>query len=90
MKFKVGDRVAAAVDHPDNNRHIMKGDAGTVCHVFGIEKRVGVEWDEAVCGHTCGGSCPDGYGWNVNVSDLVPFDGQRVDEERFLEVILWN
>lgn len=86
--FKVGDRVAAAVDHPDNNSHIMKGDEGTVCRVFGGARRVSVEWDEQIGGHSCGGSCPDGYGWNVNVSDLMPFEGHGVDEEKFLEVIL--
>lgn len=52
------------VDNPIDNSSIRAGDTGTVCRTFAMI--VGVEWDHKVYnGHSCAGTCKDGYGWGV-------------------------
>lgn len=72
MKFEVGDRVEAIVDHIADNETLLKGDAGTIVRVWeGGGNTVSVCWDFPIkSGHDCGGYCERGYGWNVHTGDL--------------------
>lgn len=71
MKFEVGDRVEAIIDHIEGNETLFMGDAGTVVKVWDGGNTVGVCWDSPVKGgHECGGYCERGYGWNVHTRNL--------------------
>lgn len=71
MKFEVGDRVEAIVDHIADNETLLKGDTGTIVRVWEGGNTVGVCWDFPIkSGHGCGGYCGRGYGWNVHTGDL--------------------
>lgn len=71
MKFEVGDRVEAILDHIEGNETLLRGDTGTVVRVWEDGNTVGVCWDFPVKGgHECGGYCERGYGWNVHTKDL--------------------
>ena len=72
MYFQVGDRIQAAIDHPDGNKVILCGDCGTV--LVNFDGRLKVQWDKDVGGHTCGGRCENGHGWNVNEGDVMLVD----------------
>lgn len=68
MIFKIGDRVEALVDHICGNSILMRGDTGTVVRINPND--VGVQWDKAINGHSCCGSCIYGYGWFVGPNDI--------------------
>lgn len=67
-RFKEGDRVVRI--RVTNDRNMVEGATGTV--VVSDRYITGVYWDEKppFGGHTCGGKCEDGYGWNVPTRDL--------------------
>ena len=71
-----GDRVVLIEDNPDNNKHLVIGDEGTVCKLWkgnDISIWVDVEWDKSFPeGHNCDGTCEDGHGWKVH-ADLIDF-----------------
>ena len=81
-QFNVGDRVRAAVNHPDGNSYIEHGDIGTV---IGLDDSWDVttyfvEWDKFVGGHTCGGRCRSGYGWNADGEQIeLAEDNQSIE-----------
>ena len=66
--FAVGDRVILLVDHPSGNRHLTAGMHGTVCDISGVG--IGVEWDEEVSQHDCGGMCRMNHGWWVSPREI--------------------
>lgn len=68
LKFKVGDRVRAIKDH-DGNDHIVNQE-GTV--IISGTHDVGVEFDKAVDGHTCGGRGKDFHCWWCTDDVLEP------------------
>lgn len=70
MNFKVGDRVCAVVDFPQENDFLLMGDMGTVVVISEIFPHIGVRWDKECGGHDCKGSCETGYGWYVEGSDI--------------------
>ena len=81
-KFQIGDRVVVATQAPPTPTWLV-GLEGTVVndythrptHVFDY----GVAFDEPLLkltdrrltGHTCGGTCKNGYGWNVDAESLA-------------------
>ena len=66
--FVVGDRVILLVDHPSGNHHLTAGMHGTVCDISSVG--IGVEWDEAVSQHDCGGTCKMHHGWWVSPQNI--------------------
>lgn len=60
-------------DSPDGNDSIKHGDTGTVLGEYD-EDTYYVRWDHYVSGHTCGGRCESGYGWNVYVDSIDILD----------------
>ena len=70
--FSVGDQVVLIKSDGVNNSNIHVGDVGIVCRVLpgyfaGI---YGVDWGHDVDGHSCGGTCVFGNGWNVRGSRI--------------------
>lgn len=61
------------------------------CAVFGASGMIGVRWDKNVQGHSCGGHCEFGHGWNVWPRDLVLIDEEDtdcdIDEDTYLSII---
>lgn len=84
-KYKVGDRVTW------NRPQESKFYPGLVGKVVGVtwcdnyeagveEDLLYVEWKEDVEGHSCAGRCNDGYGWNIWISNVLPYE-EPVDKE---------
>lgn len=88
-EFRVGDRVEAIIDAPDENYSIHAGDLGTVCKAGWI---IGVRWDRPVDnGHDCGGTCEYGYGWNMLTDQIALYEeeaAEDIDEVSFLGIAL--
>ena len=61
-KYHVGDRVKLSMKISDNPM-LTIGSLGTVC--ISGDWVIGVYWDENINGHSCGGHCEMGHGWNV-------------------------
>lgn len=90
MRFKVGDRVEAIVDHPSRSAYIYAGDSGTVREVYDSID-AGVEWDNKFPdGHSCSGHCKEGYGWYVRQREIRPEAriSCDIDETSFLTIAL--
>ena len=81
LDFHIGDVVEALVNGPSGNGRIKAGDIGVVSGDPGNHKghinydQVRVDWGRDVDGHSCGGWCKPGNGWNVNPDQI-----QLVDE----------
>lgn len=68
MKFKVNDLIIVTND--DSMGKELKGHIGRIVsaekhksrYCNGFEK-YGIEFDEYINGHSCGGKCKDGHGW---------------------------
>ena len=71
-KFRVGDAVITTVDHASNNGNLLAGCTGTV--VVAGYSIISVAWDVFVGGHSCGGRCEGGYGWNVYDYEIEHYD----------------
>ena len=69
-KFKVGDRVKCI----RNTWSIpILNEYGTVCNIiedFFGSYVVGINFDKYIDGHSCSGHCKDGYGWNLEPSEI--------------------
>ena len=66
--FNVGDRVEAT----RKIGRIKCGETGTVCaEELDIDKYVRVRWDRNIGGHSCGGHCEQGYGFNLEPGYLT-------------------
>lgn len=69
--FKVGDRVKYVSKEPYDGKSSIIGELGTVVYTEDIdnkyEKRVGVEFDKNINGHTCVGCGKNGHCWHVPV-----------------------
>lgn len=79
--FAIGDRVTATKGNIDNNSLVKKGLGGTVVALDGGRKRVGVQWDVNVGGHSCGTSaCPHGFGWWANPMELSIVESPPIDD----------
>ena len=69
--FKVGDRVKYVSKEPYDGKSSIIGELGTVVYTEDIdskyEKRVGVEFDRNINGHTCVGCGKNGHCWHVPV-----------------------
>lgn len=66
MGFHLGQRVTTAA-----------GKSGTIVNIFydkSSREYCGIAFDEYVSGHSCGGRCEYGYGWNMASIDLIPID----------------
>lgn len=66
-----GMRVVACMDHPGGNPEIPVGLGGTICYVKN-NAFFGVVWDKNVHGHSCGGCCETGFGWEVYPGAIAP------------------
>ena len=59
------------------------GDIGTVLWVpDNVADDIRIRWDNYLDGHTCGGRCEDGHGWNFNpchIGDLIDFYEEAPD-----------
>lgn len=67
MRFKIDDRVVA-IKPFDNNSDII-GKTGTIKRVWNLF--YAVEYDEIIKrGHTCGGLCIQGHGWDTDDKSL--------------------
>ena len=73
-KFKVGDRVACAIDYPDGNIDLVVGCEGTIVGEpfdYCGECWYPVDWDnEFDDGHSCNGNARSGHGWNVSENSI--------------------
>lgn len=78
---KAGDYVVLLVDEPDENRWLHTGDTGVVLRVD-EEEIVMVDWQRDVSGHTCGGMCDSGHGWNVVMSDVSVIHNDFYDDSK--------
>lgn len=87
--FRIGDKVCASVNGPDGNDNIHIGDTGTVCIVSENNIRIGVEWENHVCGHDCDGACEYGFGWWVDNTSIELDELNDVDitDDSLLHVI---
>lgn len=69
--FKVGDRVKYVSEEPYDGKSEIIGEFGTVVYTGEIDdvyvKRVGVEFDKDIDGHTCSGNGKVGHCWHVPV-----------------------
>ena len=78
--FHVGDVVEVLVNSPSGNGRIHAGDIGVVSgnpehHAGHINSgQVRVDWGRDVDGHSCGGWCKSGNGWNVNPDQIQLVD----------------
>lgn len=73
IPFSVGDLVVSIVNHPEGNLDIYIGTTGTVVDIDLGLRIVKVHWDferPSQQAHSCGGRCPDGYGWNVHFNTI--------------------
>ena len=79
-KFKLGDEVVVTafnyeIKDPEISEEVeteLYGNIGTICHdciVSGVEV-YGVNFGRDINGHTCFGTCPDGYGQKINAKYL--------------------
>lgn len=66
-KFKLGDTVKCLHAYCGNER--IKDQIGIVCHIYS-ENEYGINFGKDVDGHTCAGSCINGYGWAVTARCL--------------------
>lgn len=69
--FNVGDRVKYVSKDPYDGNYKIIGKVGTVVDVEELDfdyKRVGVEFDEDVNGHSCDGKGKKNHCWNVPIS----------------------
>lgn len=69
--FNVGDRVKYVSKDPCDGNYKIIGKVGTVVDVEELDfdyKRVGVEFDEDVNGHSCDGKGKKNHCWNVPIS----------------------
>lgn len=75
---------------------LCDGMEGTICDVDGFGNAVGVTWDGLTDGHDCLGTCKDGTGWGVLVSELEkvedftydsPFTLDATNPEKFRRVV---
>lgn len=94
-KFQIGDRVVVTTQTPVAIA-LLSGLEGTVVndytsrptHIFDY----GLAFDEPLWeltgrlkGHTCGGTCEDGYGWNVDAECLsLALPCPKVDTSKLL------
>ena len=75
--FQEGDRVIGT-DAFDGNNDIV-GMPGTIRLVVGTDM-YSVEYDERIqCGHSCGISIQDGYGWFTHAKALAPYEDVPVE-----------
>lgn len=81
MNFKIGDRVCAVVDFPQDNYLLLEGDMGTVVVISEIFPHIGVRWDKECGGHDCKDNCETGYGWYVEESDIISVDTAKTEFE---------
>lgn len=71
-EFRIGDRVICIGDADGNP--MVNGAIGTVIG-FWSSDICSVEYDEDIGGHSLGGKCEDGYGWNTNIRYLQHYEG---------------
>ena len=73
---EVGDLVQA-IGNTGNSNIIPRLTIGTILYVHedGI---LSVEWDSHINGHTCGGRCKRGYGWNVRSRDIEVLESKEI------------
>ena len=77
--FKIGDRVVLVDKKPPgacDNRFLNEGYCGTVVNLNDAldHNWVGVQWDDEIFGHSCGGFAKDGFGWNVHMDAIEHMD----------------
>lgn len=80
--FKVGDRVRCI---KDVENYPSGGKLGTICNV--CSSYIGVAFDEEISGHTCGGTCIDGYGLYCYASELIPAVFKKASEREYITEI---
>jgi len=95
--YEVGDRVRLIINQSEEYLRLKTGSLGTVCRVDfrdGIDNYiVCVVWDQYVGGHTCGGLCPNGRGWNVWQYEIEPAEhvcgeiGEPTDADGLLSLL---
>lgn len=68
--FQVGDHVVAVCNCPSDNDEIKAGSTGVVCHISEYEPPIGVNWEDDIYGHDCGGACEYGHGWYVYGNEI--------------------
>lgn len=80
LELSVGDRVQI---RSSPSSRLLRGDVGTVVEVR--KYSVGIQFDRNIQGHSCGGNCPNGYGWYVDTISLdraVPPDASKMYRSR--------
>lgn len=77
-EFKIGD-FALIISKPGTKPLLpwAVGKVGTVCYITGEEKDwFGIDFGEPIkLGHSCGGNCKDGHGYNfpiVSLEKMIP------------------
>ena len=86
MFFSVGDRVKLLVDYPDGNRRLPAMSIGTVVKDIESFDEVCVSWDMNVGGHTCGGLCECGHGWNVLREEIALMETEEIDDTDIADI----
>lgn len=88
--FAAGDRIRYINSVP--NGQVLTGDTGTVCcdQTRG-SSIIHVKWDRYVGGHSCGGLCEHGHGWNVHKLEIEYFEDEdsecEIDEQEFADLL---
>lgn len=90
--LEIGDRVRLIKNFPGGIQGLYAGDEGTIVD---IRNDWGLPWacirfDRYVDGHSCGGKCEDGYGWNIDVDDVEKIEYDESDvctEEELMSFI---
>lgn len=65
---------------PDCCESRFKNKKGTVVKARANNSYVGIEFDEYVDGHECGGAGEEGYCWNIQIKDIKVIE----EEEEWL------
>ena len=71
MTFNIGQRVICIALM--QNRFEAVNKVGTVIDITHNGRLIGVEFDEYINGHDCGGKCKNGYGWRFYPAFLKPY-----------------
>lgn len=91
MEFKVGDRVGVKSEYGRIGHEDRWADGlfGTVCVTYNYD--VGIDFDEHIHGHDCGGAAKAGHGWFVRRNYLFHVDESdlaSIQEDKLMEVLL--
>jgi hypothetical protein len=82
MRFEIGDRVK----YMGEPYRVQPGYEGTVVKITDDGDFICVMWDKLRNGHSCGGLCPDGMGWNIRAHDLYILENELTKSNPYWRV----